>query len=109
MLVGQIARDPYSTLTAALNGWSYAPNPVDAFFLNWVDAQAQMNHRSGKVPPKPVPRPWERPDGPKKAAPGPSSAARREALRERLGLGRVVYADDQPDGQPESEGDDRHQ
>ena len=105
MLVGQVVRDPYSTLTAALNGWSYAPNPVDAFFLNWVDAQAQMNHRPGKVPPKPVERPWERPERAPKPAPGSGDTPRRSALRERLGLGRVVDADDEPDGQPQAEGE----
>lgn len=86
MLVDQIVRDPYSTLVAALNGWAYAPNPLDAFFLNWVDAQAQMHHRSGKVPPKPVKRPWEHPATTKRMAPDPGGPSRRQALRERLGL-----------------------
>jgi hypothetical protein len=100
MLVAQVAKDAYSHLYAALRGWGYAPNPMDAFFLDWVDAQAVMHHRSGKVRPTPIKRPWESPE--KKAIPvaDPDRIERRRALDDRLGLGSVVKADDQPDGQP---------
>lgn len=109
LLVAQIFKDSYSDLHASLRGWGYAPNPMDAFFLDWLDAQAVMHHRSGKVPPKPVKRPWE--TATKLVAPthDPSRSERRRALQERLGLGRVVDPDDEPDGEPQSEGDDRHQ
>lgn len=106
MLVGEIVRDPYSHLSAAINGWSYVPNPIDVFFLNWIDAQAQMHHQSGKVQPKPARRPWEHGGAAKQSPPDPSSTVRRQALRERLGLGRVVDADDEPDGEPQPEGDE---
>jgi hypothetical protein len=106
MLVGQIAMDPYSHLVASFAGWAYVPSPVDVFFLNWVDAQAQMHHRSGKVPPKPVPRPWERGRAMKSPIPDPGRVKNREALMERLGLRGVVDADDEPDGEPEAESDD---
>lgn len=106
LLVAQIAKDTYSHLYAAFRGWGYAPNPMDAFFLDWVDAQAVMHHRSNQPMPRPLKRPWE--TGEKRAvpAPDPSRMERRKALQERLGLGRVVEADDEPDGQPESEGDE---
>lgn len=106
MLVAEIVADPYSRLVASFNGYAYAPHPADVFFFNWVDAQAQMRHKSGKVPPKPVERPWMAQKSARASTPDPGSEGRRRALMERLGLGRVVEADDQPDGQPESEGDD---
>lgn len=107
LLVAQIVKDGYSHLHAALRGWGYAPNPMDAFFLDWVDAQAIMHHQSGKVPPRPIKRPWEEADK-KRAVPthDPSRADRRRALNDRLGLGSVVDADDEPDGEPQTEGED---
>lgn len=109
LLVAQVARDTYSHLYASFQGWAYAPNPMDAFFLDWVDAQAVMHHQPGKVPPKPVKRPWESAVS-KQSVPShdPSRVDRRRALMSRLGLGGVVEADDEPDGQPDAEGDDRH-
>lgn len=100
LLVAQVAKDTYSHLYAAFQQWSYAPNPIDSFFYDWLDAQAMMHHRSGKVMPKPVGRPWE--SGKKTTVPNhdPSRAVRRSVLMERLGLGGVVDADDEPDGQP---------
>lgn len=108
MLVGEIVRDPYSHLSAAVNEYAYVPAPEDVSFLNWVDAQAQMHHQSGKVPPKPAERPWMVKQVRRDVLPDPGREARRAALRDRLGLGGVVQADDQPDGQPEAESDDRH-
>lgn len=101
MLVAQIARDTYSHLFAAFQNWGYAPNPMDSFFLDWLDAQAVMHHRPGKVMPSPAKRPWEV-AGRKVAVPrhDPARAERRRALQERLGLRGVVDSDDQPDGQP---------
>lgn len=89
MLVREIVRDPYSHLCAAFNEWSYVPDPMDVFYLNWIDAQAQMHHRSGKVPPKPVRRPWEHGGDAKTSPPDPDSSDRREALKSRLGLTAV--------------------
>ncbi len=106
MLVGELVRDPYSHLTASLNGWSFVPDPMDAFYLNWIDAQAQMHHRSGQVHPTPVRRPWEHGGEAERSAPDPDSSDRRKALRDRLGLGSVVDSDDEPDGEPKPEGDD---
>lgn len=101
LLVAQIARDTYSHLYASFQGWGYAPNPMDAFFLDWLDAQAMMHHRPGKVMPTPARRPWEV-MGKKTSVPqqDPSRTERRRALQERLGLRSVVDADDEPDGQP---------
>lgn len=97
LLVAQIAKDTYSHLYAAFRGWGYAPNPMDAFFLDWIDAQAVMNQRKNQVKPTPVKRPWE--VGEKRAipAPDPSRMERRKALQERLGLALAVEADDDQD------------
>lgn len=102
MLVDEILHDPYSHLSAAVAGWAYVPAPEDALFFNWVDATAQMRHQSGKVPPRPVGRPWEAQRLRPQAMPDPERKARRAALDARLGLGGVVEADDEPDGQPEA-------
>lgn len=87
-LVAELLRDPYSHTNAAAAGWAFVPHPVDVFFRNWVDVQAQMNHGKGKVPPKPVERPWEKSArvGPRSSVPDPERAVRRAALKERLGL-----------------------
>lgn len=106
MLVGEIVREPYSHLSAAINEWAYVPDPMDVFFCNWIDAQAQMHHKSGKVLPKPAERPWTRKTDDREVMPDPARAERRSALMARLGLGGVVYADDEPDGEPEPESDD---
>lgn len=94
MLVAQIAKDTYSDLYAAFRGWAYAPNPMDAFFLDWIDAQAVMHHRKNQVKTTPVKRPWETVEKRAIPAPDPSRMERRKALQERLGLVRVVDADD---------------
>lgn len=107
-LVGEILRDPYSHLVAAGAGWSYVPAPEDVSFLNWLDATAQLHHQKGKVPPKPTVRPWTVGTVRRDVMPDPERAQRRSALMMRLGLGGVVEADDEPDGKPQSEGDDRH-
>lgn len=106
MLVGEVAREPYSHLQASFQGWAYVPDPMDVFYLNWVDAQAQMHHRSGKVPPRPAKRPWESSAPVVASIPDPGRVERRAALMARLGLGSVVDADDEPDREPEPEGDD---
>lgn len=106
ILVSQIAREPYSHLAASLAGFAYVPHPMDAFFYNWMDAQALMHHKSGKVPPKPAVRPWTLNNDRREVMPDPDRSKRRGALAMRLGLGRVVDADDEPDGEPEAEGDD---
>lgn len=106
MLVGEILRDPYSHLAAAVHGFGYVPDPVDALFFNWVDAQAQMHHQSGKVPPKPSVRPWTVVQESSEVVPDPGRDDRRAALRERLGLRGVVEPDNQPDGEPQTEGDE---
>lgn len=87
-IVAEILRDPYSHLTAAVNGWSFVPSPMDVFFLNWVDAQASMHHQKGKVKPAPVKRPWEQAHRPRPTvvADDPERSMRRAALAERLGL-----------------------
>lgn len=86
MLVAVVAKDGYSALHAAFRGWGYAPNPMDAFFLDWLDAQAVMHHQSGKVMPKPARRPWEQPERRSVSTPDPTRAERRRALQKRLGL-----------------------
>lgn len=106
MLVNQMVLEPYSHLTASMAGYAYVPHPMDAFFYDWVDAQALMHHKAGKVHPKPVERPWTRKDAHREVVPDPGRAERRGALMARLGLGGVVDADDEPDGEPESEGDE---
>lgn len=106
LLVAQIAKDTYSHLYAAFRRWSYAPNPMDVFFLDWIDAQAVMHHRKNQVMPRPVKRPWETAEKQAVPAPDPTRMERRKVLQERLGLRGVVDADDEPDGQPESEGDE---
>ena len=109
MLVAQIAQDTYSHLYASFQSWGYAPNPMDAFFLDWLDAQAMIHHQKGKVRPTPAKRPWEV-AAKKHTVPqyDPKRAERRRSLQERLGLRSVgvVDADDEPDGQPESQGED---
>lgn len=106
MLVAQIAKDGYSHLHASMRGWGYAPNPMDAFFLDWLDAQAMMHHKSGKVPPKPVARPWETAVKATVPTHNPDREERRKELQERLGLRSVVEANDDPHGNPHAEGDD---
>lgn len=86
LLVDRVVKDTYSDLYASLRGWGYAPNPMDAFFLDWVDAQAVMHHRPGKVMPQPVRRPWESASKQRVPTDDPTRSERRKALRERLGL-----------------------
>lgn len=87
-IVAEILRDPYSHLTAAVNGWSFVPSPSDVLLLNWVDAQAEMHHQKGTVRPAPVKRPWEHGQRERVTAvtADPERPARRAALAERLGL-----------------------
>lgn len=89
MLVGEIVRDPYSHLAAEINGWAYVPAPTDVLFYNWVDAQAQMHHRPGKVAPQPVARPWTVKNERRDVMPDPGRSERRRALMARLGKATV--------------------
>ena len=80
-------RDLYSHCHASVMGWAYVPNPADVLYANWVDATAQMHHQRGKVPPKPVRRPWERKQRERPIAfLDAERKKRRTALKERLGL-----------------------
>lgn len=105
MLVAELLRDPYSHLQASVAGWGYVPDPVDVFFFNWVDAVAQMRHQPGKVRPRPLERPWMTASTREVPPPDPGRWERRAELMGRLGLGGVVEANDEPDGEPQPESD----
>lgn len=86
MLAGEILREPYSHSTAAMRGWAFVPSPEDVNFANWVDARAQMAWTPKRPRPTPVARPWEQKQDARVSIPDPGRTARRNRLRERLGL-----------------------
>lgn len=85
-LTRELIRDPYSHSFAALAGYEFVPAPEDVQFYNWVDATAQMNHRSGKVAPTPAKRPWVGTGVSKVGPVTEDSRERRRRLAERLGV-----------------------
>jgi len=89
-LTSGLLRDPWSHTGAALAGWAYVPDPVEAATLNLVDAYRLMNHAKGKVRPSPLPRPWattrKASDPTRVRVPDPERATRRARLAERLGV-----------------------
>lgn len=108
-LVDGLVDDHTSHTFASLAGWSYVPSPAEVQFYNELDVKIAMNRGKNQPVPAPVKRPWEKRKLEVSNRFDPGSTARRAKLNAMLGLGGVVDADDKPDGQPQSDGDDAHQ
>ena len=109
-LIDGLMQDHTSHTFASAAGWSYVPSPSEVHFYDELDVKLSMNRGKNQPMPQRTKRPWETPKR-REVIPAHrgDTEARRERLRERLGLRSVVHADDQPDGQPQAERDDRHQ
>lgn len=107
-LIDGLIDDHTSHTFAACAGWSYVPSPAEVQFYNELDVKLAMNRGKNQPKPPAVKRPWEAPRN-TDVVPSRQSVERRELLKARLGLGGVVDAHDQPDRQPQAQGDDRHQ
>lgn len=96
-LVDGVFTDHTSHTFAAIQGWAYVPSPQEVAFFDELDVKRAMNRGKNQPVPKRADRPWER-KREVEALPAPGNSGRRSRLNERLGLGGVVNADNQPDG-----------
>ena len=98
-LVDGLLLDRTSHTFASVAGWSYVPSPVEVAFYDELDVKLAMNRGKNQPRPPRTKHPWESPREVERVV-TPEREQRRAKLRESLGLGSVVNADNQPHGEP---------
>lgn len=86
-LIRPLLVDPYSHVVASLRGHVRPAYPVEDMAVWQVEAYLASKRQRNQVAPARLDRPWEKPrEVPRPGRLSAESRARREKLRERLGI-----------------------